>query len=190
MQSRLIEESFDAPLIDMYGVSEAIGATCSECPVCSDFHRPPVVIPEILEPDTEDQPMEEGVGELCITSFVPFQTMQPLIRYRTGDYVRISGVCELTGEIAFRPIGRVTKSLYLDGFGVVLPSGLVYEVIDGNLTPGHLFRVPKTQRILAIPAHTEQNHIQRAMRAFQDVCHYWIQRLSHRSPKPRWQCRE
>jgi hypothetical protein len=125
-----IETSLGAPVTDMYGISEIVGATCSECPACRAFHLPPIVIPEILHPRDDAVAVHRDVGELVVTSLAPFQTMQPLLRYRTGDLVQIAGVCEVSGEVAFRPLGRVVKSVWLDEFGAVLPSGLVYEAID------------------------------------------------------------
>ena len=84
---QLIERILRAEVTDVYGLSEIAGSACMECPACGFFHAPPIVIPEVLSPSS-DAPAERK-GEPVFTTLALFESLQPLIRYRTGDAVVI-----------------------------------------------------------------------------------------------------
>lgn len=126
----LLEKAYQTTLVDIYGISEIAGANAAECRGCGAFHMPPFIIPEVVSPFSDDERISAGYGELVLTSLFPFTKLQPLIRYRTGDVIRITDGCELVDDLGFMPVGRIRKSVIDRRRGVLLPSALVLELID------------------------------------------------------------
>lgn len=124
-----LENAYRTPLTDIFGISEIAGANCTECQGCGGFHLPPFVIPEVLTCRSQGSP-DEQFGELVLTSLYPFTQMQPLIRYRTGDLVKVLPQCPLVDDLGFRPFGRLYKSVIDPSLGVLLPSACVMEAVD------------------------------------------------------------
>ena len=80
-----IEEAFGVPVFDSYGLREAglVGYECDQRTMHTmDEHQ----ILETIDPVTAEP--TDGEGELVITSLISHP--MPVIRYRTGDVVRIS----------------------------------------------------------------------------------------------------
>jgi phenylacetate-coenzyme A ligase PaaK-like adenylate-forming protein len=105
-QRELIESVFKANVIDLYGSTEmSIFAAQYEAP--NYMAHPLYGYTEVL--DEDNNPVQIGeVGEVVTTSFI--NPYMPLIRYRTGDVVRVSDICEFKGFRLVRfseIIGRV-----------------------------------------------------------------------------------
>ena len=83
-----LEDSWDAPCFDRYGMTEA-GSVAAEC-VAHDgaLHiLDEEFIAEIIHP-TSNEPLDDGdAGELVLTNLGRID--RPIIRYRTGDRVRL-----------------------------------------------------------------------------------------------------
>jgi len=137
---KLLVETFGARVTSVYGLSEVAGSTMSECLSCGDFHPAPELVSEVLALDS-DAPAPPGtVGELTLTSLVPFCSLQPKIRYRTGDLVQTMPRCDLVADARFRLLGRKRRGLYEAGTRrLLLDSHSVYDAIeslpDVALTP-------------------------------------------------------
>jgi hypothetical protein len=128
----ILESVYNAQLISLYGLSEIAGSNCIQCHYCGHFHMPPIVMPEVLDLYDDSLEVSSGIGELVLTSLYPFTSLQPLIRYRTGDVVQAfdKTVCKSVDDITFQPLGRVSKSVIDRSLGILIPSSLLFEIID------------------------------------------------------------
>lgn len=81
----IIEEGFGVPVYDSYGLREA-GLIGHECGHRTMHVMDEQLILETLDPDTLEP--TDGEGELVVTNLVG--TAFPVLRYRTGDIVRLS----------------------------------------------------------------------------------------------------
>jgi len=127
---RLLEETFNAKVLDRYSMSEVFGGA-TEADECGWYFFDPPVIPEVITPDS-NIPIDEGVGILLMTALYPFQEAQPLIRYYTGDIVQVTRTkSSRPGKLAIKPLGREKYSLPKpDRSGWILTPAEVYEAID------------------------------------------------------------
>jgi hypothetical protein len=103
-QIQLLKRAFGVDVTRRYSLSEIFGGATSLGD--SAYQLDPVVVGEVLSPTGEGvQPGE--VGELVLTELFPFIQLQPLIRYCTGDIVRL-----VTAEpLRFKWLGRKLQCL-------------------------------------------------------------------------------
>lgn len=138
IRSTLYRE-WDASLVrELMGLGDVIGCMWAECDAeegmhyCAQGHAHV----ELLDPETETViPFETGTeGELVYTPLGREAT--PLLRYRSGDYVRVTGTSCSCGRTSPRMqcIGRVDEMLIYKGMNV-FPSAIrdVVAEIDGAL---------------------------------------------------------
>lgn len=106
-QSELIAGTFGAPIYTRYSLSEVFGGATAvgTGPLVLDAH----VVGEVIVMSGR-RAREREVGELVLTELFPFVQLQPLIRYRTGDIVRVVQ----TGPLAFEWLGRRHQCVLLD----------------------------------------------------------------------------
>ncbi len=85
-----IEEKLGIMAIDIYGLSEIIGpGVASECPVQEGLHIfEDHFIPEIIDPETEEQLPPGATGELVFTTIT--KEAFPVLRYRTRDITSLN----------------------------------------------------------------------------------------------------
>ena len=106
-QRELIQSVFRVPAANEYG-SRDIGFTAHESPQGQMLLMSESIIMEILDPD--DNPVEPGQsGEAVMTGLC--SDAQPLIRYRTGDVVRLSDQACREGRglhVIDKVLGRTT----------------------------------------------------------------------------------
>lgn len=108
-----MEQIWKVPVVDTFSLSEIFGGATQSL-ACGWYHFEPYVIPEVISPRTLN-PISEGIGILILTSLYPFQEAQPLIRYMTGDLVKVTHtLSSRPGELAIKPLGRAK-------FGIPLP---------------------------------------------------------------------
>jgi len=83
-----LERRWGAECFDRYGMTEA-GSIAGECVAhCGGLHLlESELIAEVLAPDSDHPPADGCTGELVLTHL--HRTALPLIRYRTGDRVRL-----------------------------------------------------------------------------------------------------
>jgi len=121
---RHIEETWGIKAIDAnYGVSDVLSIFGSECPVREGlhFHGQGIVHVELVDPE-QVRPIDivqGATGELVCTTLL--KEGQPLIRFRTGDLVRIVGTdrCECGRHgFRFRVLGRSDDMLVVKGINV------------------------------------------------------------------------
>jgi phenylacetate-CoA ligase len=96
-QREFVEQFFGCRCYSMYGHSEKLIAG-AECAKCTDYHIWPTYgYMELL--DEKERPVGEigNRGEIIGTGFI--NTVQPFIRYRTGDYAEFAGnTCQICGK--------------------------------------------------------------------------------------------
>jgi hypothetical protein len=105
-QRYFIGRFFSAPITERYSLAEIFGgatAVSGGGPYLLDRH----VIGEVVD-DAGNQVEDGSTGELVLTELYPYVQMQPLIRYRTGDVVRL-----LDGgrTFTFQWLGRMGDSV-------------------------------------------------------------------------------
>ena len=109
-------ELFDAPVIDGYSMTEIVPVAGQ---VCSHDHLHLPVdqgYVEVLDPVTLEPAVPGAVGSLTVTPFLSYRDTTTLLRYVTGDLVRLLPDAEkLDCEMAAVPatsriLGRVTGS--------------------------------------------------------------------------------
>ena len=100
-----VESLWGLRTVDVYGMSDVLTAFASECEHRNGFHflAPDYLLIELIDPATgEQKEMREGeIGEFAYTTLQ--KEGQPLVRYRSGDAVKILGTeqCEC-GRTGFR----------------------------------------------------------------------------------------
>lgn len=84
-----IEEKFQVPAYNIYGLTEIIGpGVAMECPEQNGLHLyEDHFFPEIIDPNTQKQLPENTSGELVLTTLT--RVGMPLIRFRTKDITKI-----------------------------------------------------------------------------------------------------
>ena len=103
---RKIEKRFDIVALDIYGLSEVLGPGVAQ--ERTDAHGSLTVwedafYPEIVDP-ASGSPLPDGEeGELVFTSLS--KEASPIIRYRTGDLLRLSPPM---GDLPMRRMDRIT----------------------------------------------------------------------------------
>lgn len=134
----------NAVLIPQFGAAEVedkpAGIPCraitGEEPL-SVYHIKASQFHEIIDPDSlQILPYEPGVeGELVLTSFSALPRSTPLIRYRTGDIIRVlPSRCIEHDDLLFTLIGRVS--------------------MDFVKIPGGMLRADETERVLRTLSET------------------------------------
>lgn len=121
---------FGAPITDRYSLSEIFGGA-SQTDEDEWYYVDPSIIAEVLDLKTQ-RPVTDGMGVLVLTVLYPFQQVQPMIRYNTGDVVDATWVrCGNPGTFAIKPKGRRQYSLYDDvGSRFVIAGADLYEIME------------------------------------------------------------
>jgi phenylacetate-coenzyme A ligase PaaK-like adenylate-forming protein len=124
-----LERSWGCRIVDRYSLSECIGGA-TLCHACGVFRPDLQVVFEVLDPDT-NEPLSSGVGKLVATNLYPFAQMMPLIRYETGDLVRV-GWCACHGVRGFEFLGRLSNCISMNsgaGRRWLIFSAKLYDVL-------------------------------------------------------------
>ena len=124
-----LQETWDAAVVDSYSLTE-VPAVARECETCGSYHFDNQVVWEVVDPFTRLS-VKEGVGFLCLTTLYPFVQVNPLIRYNTGDLVKISENPCPKGA-AFNPLGRMKNSVLLRKNGktfLLLSTTMMREIL-------------------------------------------------------------
>lgn len=104
-----------------YGMSEVLSMVASECGLQTGLHfrADEVIYVEIIDGNGKSLPVKEGTtGELVFTNMR--KEAQPLIRYRTGDIIRVTKercACGYSGML-FEIIGRSDDMIVVKGLNV------------------------------------------------------------------------
>lgn len=131
---RLIEDTLGAVVIDYFGFTETFSGLARECPVCGWYHYGKQVIWEVVDV-WNDQPINEGIGKLLVTSLFPYNRDQILFRYESGDLVEVGPFCNCADDRGFKFRGRLSQSFAIsDGqkWNWALFPTQVQEIIDSN----------------------------------------------------------
>jgi len=125
---RRLEGFWGVDLIDRFGVSELI-AGAWRCAKCRRYHFEPYGYPEVISFGS-GKPISRGVGRLVLTGYYPFMQVVPLVRYSTGDVVRLF---EADRCPTLRPgielLGRVGRSAMRAGTWLIGENEL-YDILD------------------------------------------------------------
>jgi phenylacetate-coenzyme A ligase PaaK-like adenylate-forming protein len=114
-----IQRTFDCPAFDFYGLTEA-GVFFLECTAGRHHFCGSNSVVEILQPELGGWPLD--MGEVVITTWC--NSAQPLIRYKTGDLVRVdpsSCPCGRPGPTIRSFEGRIRDVLQTPDGGRVTP---------------------------------------------------------------------
>ena len=127
----LLEEAWGARVLDNYSLSE-LPTPALECEDCGFHHwlLPPLVS-EVLDPFTR-APARGDTGVLVLTSLWPFVQVMPLVRYWTGDLVRLGPACPRTGERGLRCLGRLAQAAVHRRFGVLVAPQDVSDALEAR----------------------------------------------------------
>jgi phenylacetate-CoA ligase len=116
------------PMNANYGLSEVLSQFASECEERAGLHfvGAPELIIELIDLHTgEPVEIEQGAtGEAVYTTI--FREASPLLRYRSGDHIRILGTdrCRCgRGSLRFEVLGRADDMLWVRGVNV-FPSAI------------------------------------------------------------------
>jgi phenylacetate-coenzyme A ligase PaaK-like adenylate-forming protein len=124
----MYETFWDARVIDRYGLAEVYGGATEDLDSGWYFFDPPCFA-EVVEAFGSRR-VREGVGELVLTSLYPFQQVFPLIRYRSGDLVKVThSIPEREGCPAIQPLGRIAQASVVSEHSIIPPC-VYYEVLD------------------------------------------------------------
>jgi phenylacetate-CoA ligase len=123
-----IREKWDIECYATYASTE-MSTTFAECPFgCGGHHHPELIVCELI--DANGQPAETGdVGELVVTT-LGVETM-PLIRFKTGDLLRIHPEPCRCGRNSMRVgpvVGRTGQMIKLKGTTLYPPA--IFDVLD------------------------------------------------------------
>lgn len=137
LRRRLTEVWGMAPRNANYGVTDVLTNFAGQCAEDNDLHfmAGDVLYPELIEPESgASLAITAGArGELVLTHLV--KECQPLVRFRTGDVVTVTGTdpcrCGRTG-MRFRVVGRSDDMVVVRGINV-FPT-MVADVL--NAIPG------------------------------------------------------
>lgn len=119
-----LEKRWGMRIVDAnYGMAEVFSLFAGECRYRNGLHffGDQVLYPEIINPSTGEtlDLADEAQGELVLTNLQ--RTLQPLVRYRTGDVIRVmaGGSCAC-GEKGFRfqVVGRSDQMVVIRGINV------------------------------------------------------------------------
>lgn len=131
---RRIEEFWEVPIIDRFGLSEVTGGA-TQSSDCGWYFFGPTVYAEVVGHHSKE-PIKEGVGVLVLTALWPFQQCQPLVRYFTGDVVEVThSRSSLPDHFAIRPLGRLNASVAAVGSDEwLMTADVLLEALES--TPG------------------------------------------------------
>ncbi|WP_247004159.1 phenylacetate--CoA ligase family protein [Halosolutus gelatinilyticus] len=145
-------DAWDASLVrEAMGLGDVVGCMWAECEEESGmhFHAQGYVHVELINPETGDtRPFEEGAeGELVYTHLRREAT--PLVRFRSGDYARVTGTdcdCGRTSP-KIHCIGRTDEMLIYKGMNV-FPSAVrdVISEVEG-VAPRVRMIVPDEKKV-------------------------------------------
>ena len=134
----LIEETWGAQVGDIYGLGEVWPTFAGHCAARDGLHlsAPDALFVELIDPDSSGDPVEMSPGaegELVYTHLRRRAT--PLVRYRSGDVVRVLDPCSC---------GRTTPRLRIlgrsDAMFIVRGVNVFPQAIEGildELVPSH-----------------------------------------------------
>src|SRR4030095_5273738 len=108
-ERELLETTWNAVLLDCYGVTEANGDE-RWFNLCQRYHFDFTVIPESLDPETLE-PIDEGIGCMVLTGLYPFNQGIPKIRYFIGDLVEVGAATCGSSERAVRFLSRMRDAV-------------------------------------------------------------------------------
>ena len=116
-----IQDALGLKAYDIYGLTEIMGpGVAFECECQSGMHIcEDMIIPEIIDPDTEEVLPPGSFGELVLTTVT--KEGQPMIRYRTRDLCRLDYTpcsCGRTHVRMKKPAGRTDDMLIIRGVNV------------------------------------------------------------------------
>jgi hypothetical protein len=111
---RQLSRSWNADVVESYGLTEFVQSVTRTCPACAAFHLPPTVHEELIALDLSG-PVHAGPALLVLTALYPYRTSMPLIRYNTHDVVEPLRPCRLTSTNGLMLHGRDTAVLVNEG---------------------------------------------------------------------------
>ena len=119
---RTLEEMWNCKVYEAMGIGDIAASLWAECPMQSGMHFSGAgyVLPELIDPENgKPVPMNDGAeGELVYTHLT--REAAPLLRFRSGDQVRVwSSPCDCGRDsLRVRCVGRIDDMLIVRGVNV------------------------------------------------------------------------
>lgn len=124
--------TWGVPFDSRYGLTEIVGGA-RRCQLCAKWHLEPHVIGEVVDCGAGSHVKPGDYGVLLLTSLFPFVKKQPMLRYWTGDLVRVHSEDCPVDRLAFTFAGRLSKCL-MDVSSLsqqpLVSSSEIYDVLD------------------------------------------------------------
>lgn len=135
VQRKLIEESFQCPVFDLYGNGELAGkmGECEKHEGLHEFMEHSYL--EILGPDGKPVDREGAVGELVVTGFTNHAV--PLIRYKVGDLAQYTArpcSCGRGLSLVTQVKGRVQELILAKDGGLIPLGPAIFGIHDAEWT--------------------------------------------------------
>lgn len=133
----IIEDAWDAPCYNLFGMSEVFGPMAAECAQRDGLHyRDDLLLIEVIDPATY-QPVQPGEAGIAVYTTLWAKGF-PLLRYWTRDVVRIMPEpCACGSDLPrFEFIGRLDDCFELDG-RYVFPEQVEDILYDAGLRGGY-----------------------------------------------------
>jgi hypothetical protein len=106
---RFLEQKWSMKIVEVFSLSE-VKSSALECTRGGHFHFSDLpLITEVIDPISGAR-IDRGQGHLVLTPLHPFVQEQPMLRYATGDLVRVVP-CEASQRLGFRWEGRLMHAV-------------------------------------------------------------------------------
>ncbi|CAM5266712.1 hypothetical protein SXANM310S_02803 [Streptomyces xanthochromogenes] len=129
--SRRAEAAFGAPVSTSYLMTETLPSGATPCPAGHLHHTSEFGHLEVLDPLTWEPAAPGAIGMIVHTPYVPYRECTLLLRYATGDLVRLPDSAP-SCELAHMPATSAILGRWTGPLSAVLPTRSVLDLIEAE----------------------------------------------------------